>query len=729
MSKLLNIVMIFSIILGMFIPVTFVNASNDKVLLIRASDHTIKESTNFSSKTLKTLDQGNSFPLVKELSSNSSCPGKWYEVEFESNKTGFVCDLGSRTVVANSGVNVRSGPGTNHSTVGAIAKNSTFNVKGIEPSGNGCAGPWLKINYKNADGFVCSKTSIDLVSSHRSTVEVVTISSSLDNFPVSYRAQLTALQNKYPQWEFVPQHVDMKFDDFVQEQYSAALDRNLVWIQNSWGWVRESTFEFDTGKFDSNHSGGGTDVWFVPSREKLSYIMDPRNFLNEEQIFAFEDIAFDPIFHKKEGVQAMLDGTFMEGKPTITKTDRDHGKSYAEIFMEAATPDEDDIKSGFPGLSPYSLVARVIQEVGRGIPNRNIMVSGNHPDYKNYFNFYNIGATGPIDQIVRNGLEYAKRQGWNNERAAILGGANTTLRGYFERGQTTKYAQKYNFLPNSSAQYMQNIYAPYSESRVMFRRYEENDLLNRKIIFRIPVFKDMPSSNPLPDSRSSINYLQELKVNGDEHKTFDPQKHEYNITTARSSITFDGKAYDIAKSVSGFRTVNLTKENTVHKISVEAANGDVRTYTFNIRRLFDVDMTVEDIVKKASLKTNNGNIENIKIGRTVKDIKETVLSEAPLAEVSFRDSNGQSKTSGRVSTGDRITIKHGEDSKSYVVVIKGDVVGNGRIEILDLLRLRRYLTNDINLSEVYLKAADVNGDGKVDLLDLLRLRNILLDSL
>ena len=52
--------------------------------------------------------------------------------------------------------------------------------------------------------------------------------------------------------------------------------------------------------------------------------------------------------------------------------------------------------------------------------------------------------------------------------------------------------------------------------------------------------------------------------------------------------------------------------------------------------------------------------------------------------------------------------------------IPGDVNGDGKVNGMDLLRLKRYVSGqNVTIDEV---ASDVNGDGKVNGMDLLRLK-------
>lgn len=55
--------------------------------------------------------------------------------------------------------------------------------------------------------------------------------------------------------------------------------------------------------------------------------------------------------------------------------------------------------------------------------------------------------------------------------------------------------------------------------------------------------------------------------------------------------------------------------------------------------------------------------------------------------------------------------------------IPGDMTDDGKVNIMDLIRLRKYLAGD-NVS-INLSNADVTGDGKVNVMDLIRLRKYL----
>jgi len=64
-------------------------------------------------------------------------------------------------------------------------------------------------------------------------------------------------------------------------------------------------------------------------------------------------------------------------------------------------------------------------------------------------------------------------------------------------GQNTIYFQKFDVNPERSDQlfwhqYMQNVIAPFSESRLLYNAYSATGLLNTPVHLIIPVYENMP---------------------------------------------------------------------------------------------------------------------------------------------------------------------------------------------------------------------------------------------
>lgn len=81
-------------------------------------------------------------------------------------------------------------------------------------------------------------------------------------------------------------------------------------------------------------------------------------------------------------------------------------------------------------------------------------------------------------------------------------------------------------------------------------------------------------------------------------------------------------------------------------------------------------------------------------------------------------------TSGNVGTGTKAVLydKSGKAIKSYYVVVKGDVNGDGKVTSVDTLMVKRHIIQTYNLSGAYYSGGDINGDGKLTSVDTLYIK-------
>ena len=76
-----------------------------------------------------------------------------------------------------------------------------------------------------------------------------------------------------------------------------------------------------------------------------------------------------------------------------------------------------------------------------------------------------------------------------------------------------------------------------------------------------------------------------------------------------------------------------------------------------------------------------------------------------------------------------MTITSGEESKTFSVVLYGDLTGDGLINSADLFKMRQHLIGTISLSDEFKASANVTkGEDVINSADLLKIRQHLIGS-
>lgn len=278
----------------------------------------------------------------------------------------------------------------------------------------------------------------------------------LSAFPDSYRVGLSKLQQKHPNWIFVPQKVGMTLEEAVKAEFS---DKDRNWVYST---------------VDESYKGDpvpGYKNWYYANEAGLRYYMNPAGFVGSEtNIFMFEQLTYNESYHTINGVQSVLKKTFMSGDIPGEDT------GYSEAFWSIGSK---------LGVSPYHLAARVVQE--QGTKGTSDLISGTFAGYEGYYNYFNIQASGK--NPITNGLAYAKKQGWDTRYKSLKGGSEFDSNNYILKGQDTPYLEKFNLIKkNYSHQYMQNVTAPLTEAKNMYSMYSNSGALDNPFVFKIPVF-------------------------------------------------------------------------------------------------------------------------------------------------------------------------------------------------------------------------------------------------
>lgn len=650
-------------------------------------------------------------------------------------------------VVTGDNVNVRTGPGTTYSKLVSAGANvqlsKNFEVTVIDEAKASDGAKWYKITfaYKNTEltGYIHG----DYVKVEEA-VEYVPDADfekylTEQGFPDSYKDSLRELHAKYPKWVFVADKINYNWSDVLsnESENDKVIGRSLVSVNSisSWKSTDPRAYNWDTGKW-YGYDGAS---WVVASKELVAYYLDPRNFLDEQGIFQFECLGYDPAIHTNAGIKAVIKGSFMEGAKVSSSM------TYATALMNAGKAS---------GVSPYNLAVRIIQE--QGINGTGRSISGTVSGYEGYYNYFNIGAyaAGGRSAVV-NGLIYAKsRSGspsygrpWNTRYKSILGGGEYLGKGYITQGQDTLYYQKFDLVGTPyTHQYMTGIQAPSSEGKRMSGAYSASMKADTALVFRIPVYKSMPAKAcQCPTGNGSPNNaLDSLKVEGYSlTPSFNKFVYEYDLIVKNNvtSVNLTATPLDSTATITGIGKKNLNEGVNKFTVKVKAENGLVREYKVTVARQ-DVNGNIPNKVTDESdtgsakpsmsskYKINGAVISGVNPGTSVK----TALRKFTVSDGTGKICDGNNNVlpdKAIVSTGCRYLLydSRGKKYKIYKFVIYGDVSGDGKIDIKDLLYVKMNVLGKMKLAGAKLEAANVSRkDDEVDIKDLLYVKLHILEK-
>ena len=604
---------------------------------------------------------------------------------------------------------------------------------------------------------------------YAATTYTQTLKLGIENFPEEYKEVLEQIKKLHPNWTFEAYYTGLPWDTLILNE-TATHGRNRV-IKSA-----DAPWRCSCGNVASGYA--------CASKGIVKYYLDPRNFLNEVNIFQFLEISYNEKIHTIDGVKSAVKGTFLDNSVTYkvfemkevpveeneseieenitteeteisnnvvenalnntvtnqtinntvvnetnTPTEKEkeevktelkeieveYTKHYAEIILEAAKQSN---------MSPYSIVTKIIQEVGT---KGSSSVSGTYEGYKGYYNFYNLGAYDSGNAIV-NGLRYARDKGWNNQYVAIIEGAKEIGNSYTNAGQNTAYFYKWDVVGTkilvsgetqkvSSSnmfwhQYMTNVQDPTSQSKSLYNTYAKNGVLDEALNFIIPIYENMPvSSVSLPTGLT----------------TDDGDLYYVNCT--------DGLSVRENPSTSGKKLESLSKNTVV--VVIEREKVEANGYKWDKIRLANgvTGYVASKYLTFKAASTAEPEIPETPVPETPEEPEITTPEEITNGKFKIEETNivvvpGVTITeisenaTGELKTGSKIKI----DDKEYIVVAKGDVNGDGEVKATDYMRIKNYIMGTAELTDAQKQAADVNGDGEVKATDYMKIKNYIMGS-
>lgn len=141
---------------------------------------------------------------------------------------------------------------------------------------------------------------------------------------------------------------------------------------------------------------------------------------------------------------------------------------------------------------------------------------------------------------------------------------------------------------------------------------------------------------------------------------------------------------------------------------------------------FDINIPAF-VINKFKVNEDKKIIKIFETGLKFQNLFDNIYTSGNISAISRGDILLDS--SSLVKTSDKLKISFNDNSYEYLISLKGDVSGNGKIEINDSLMVADYLLDNTQITEdVYLDAADYNDDNKINLKDAIKIVNKALEN-
>ena len=733
------------------------NTEEGSVLCIENNDPLNVWNDVNKTQKLKSLNCNASLTVLeKNVSSNSKCTN-WYRVSSEGT-VGYACGKYIKTSSngsdnsdpnvgkSTSGDNIyqkenydspingdgtiscyedtgdltlRGEPGSG-TVNGKASCGETIQINGIKESSGTCKYYYNITNSKGEKGYVCgyfvnttklSSTALNYYS-EKESLESYYASLKSKNFPDSYLPYLAEIHARHPNWTFTPEFINIDFNTVVENE--AAYGRNLLegsaFNENYYG-MDIDTYSILNDQFYEYSTEPG---WYNASSEAIAFYLDPRNYLNEKYIFAFESLNFNKEHDENTISKILANQSF-----------------WPDVYSNFTGSVSSDIITATKeiGISSVHIASRIKQEITDldiSDPRLGGTFTYNENNYWGYYNFFNIKVYG-TNKIV-NGMVYAMNNGWNTPYNAIYGGASFIYNDYVGVNQDTMYYEKFDVSTSDghyTHQYMQNLAAAIQETNTTFRTYVSSldGYLDKDITFTIPVYNNMSNyAVTSPRLGNPNNYLKDLTIGGKTITNFsyDTYSYDINIPYEEENIVLGATAINSKTSIKGIGNIKNDADKKTIDIVVTSESGRKRIYKINITRLPKEDISEDKIVDMDTILNNTGVKYNdsymfgIKDNTSISSLINNVEKTSEYASITIKDSQGNAKNSGTFKTGDIVTISNSKENKTFSIVIYGDINGDGKIDKDDCLAILREINGYTKLENAYKISADANRDSKID---------------
>ena len=525
-----------------------------------------------------------------------------------------------------------------------------------------------------------------------------------------YKNLMNEMKAKHPNYRFLVYYTGMDWNEVITAEYQGhgTSPLNLFQVSSNYNGMWQCPI-CGTQKYDNGS-------WCCASKEALAYMMDPRNSINDSDVFQFKDLEGSDVSYDDIARVVANYGPYLNNQEAI------------QAIVDASVQ---------YNVNGYFLVAKIVNEHGK---NGSTLSNGQgyNGNYVGVYNYFNIGSYGNgTATIINNGLSHAQSKGWTSIRASIFGGAEVVKDSYIIRySQNTLYYQKFNVSGKSaiaSHQYQQNIMAAQSQGSSL-KAYYGNSNTAETYTFIIPLYENIPqkvAARPDVTKQNMITYengivqnvSSSLKVrasangtaigalnNGESIKIIkraDQKVGNYHWDLIVSNV--DGTYGYAARDVGG--------ENCIASVGTSGSSSGTAETPKEPEKPTEPEEPKEIDIEKDIVLNETGYIgatPNVKTEDIVKKYENAIIT----------DNSGNKVESGNLGTGYTVTI--GEET--FKIVKKGDTTGDGNVNILDAVLLLNAIKGNKTLENEFKEAACLKNENEFNILDAVYMLNYIKGS-
>lgn len=207
---------------------------------------------------------------------------------------------------------------------------------------------------------------------------------------------------------------------------------------------------------------------------------------------------------------------------------------------------------------------------------------------------------------------------------------------------------------------------------------------------------------------SSDSYLQSLTIDNLGFN-FDKNILEYNLNTELDEINISAISSNENSTISGIGKKILELGNNSFNIIVTAEDNSTRTYTLNVNKIKMEDNKI--IFNGLTVNEDKNYIYKIEVGTSIDTIINSVSTNGKVSVIRDNDIS-------ITATGQKLKIDFDDYSVEYIIIVKGDVNGDGKVTLSDITTALKGYRKKIDFTDYMFTAIDFNDDGEFKLSDI-----------